>query len=161
MRKNLLIESKVQDSKLIEKLRKSRWLKNHWICGLFLFSVNALLFFSVGLILYIIILYLTFPFLHLLVMIVAVIVSFYCWIIFHKIWDGTNKNRFIMGMIGSSFYAIMALIFYYKYVTIEPSFPGDDVFMAALGQWIAMIVTTVAFISCIVMTAIPKRTVKL
>ena len=89
-------------------------------------------------------------------MLSAVIISFALRSVVNKAWQGEKKERIIMATIGSSFYLILTAVFLYKYVTIEPYFPGEDTFMRALGLLLAIIVTSVAFISCFVITGFSK-----
>ena len=57
-----------------------------------------------------------------------------------------------MGTIGSSFYGVLSILFIYWLVTLEPSYPGEDTFMQAIGLMLGTIVTTVAFITCFIIT---------
>lgn len=41
-------------------------------------------------------------------------------------------------------------------VTLAPSFPGDDPFMRAIGIFLGIVVTTFAFISCLIFTGFSK-----
>ncbi|RTQ90796.1 hypothetical protein [Lysinibacillus telephonicus] len=136
-------------------LKNTSWFQNFWISGLFLFFMNGLLFFLTCLVLYILMAFLI-PYVHLIVMAVAVITSLVLWSIINKSWQGKRKDRLKMAAIGSSFYLILTVIFLYKYVTIEPYFPGDDTFMRALGLFLAIMVTFVAFTACFVITGFSK-----
>ncbi|MFD3449702.1 hypothetical protein ACFDTO_34580 [Microbacteriaceae bacterium 4G12] len=140
-----------ENNKLVHKLKNNAWFQNHWLSGLFLFLMNTALFFLTGLILYVLT-YFLIPFVHLLVMIVAVIGSVFLWIIINKAWQGTKRNRLKMGTFGSSFYMILSLLFIYWLVTLKPSYPGEDTFMRGIGLMLGVIVTTVAFISCLITT---------
>lgn len=62
-----------------------------------------------------------------------------------------------MAAIGSSFYSILTLLFAYQLVTLEPLYPGDDPFMRALGLYIGIIVTVVAFLSSFIITGFTNR----
>lgn len=149
--KRPIIEIIGENNKLVHKLKNAMWFQNHWLSGIFLFVMNAVLFFSTGLMLYVLTYYLI-PFIHLLVMIFAVIGSIFLWIIINKAWQSTNRNRLKMATVGSSFYIISSLLFIYWLVTLKPSYPGEDTFMRAIGLVLGVIVTTVAFISCFVIT---------
>lgn len=144
------------ENTLVLKLKNANWFQNHWLSGVFLFAMNAVLFFLTGLILYGLT-YLTIPFVHLLIMILAVIGSILLWVIASKAWQGTNKNRLKMGLIGSSFYCACTLLFVYWLVTLEPSYPGEDCFMRAIGLVLGIIVTTVAFLTCLVITGFTHK----
>ena len=87
----------------------------------------------------------------------AVIGSLFLWIIINKGWQGTKRNRLKMGAVGSSFYIILSLLFFYMLVTLKPSYPGEDTFMRAIGLNLGIAVTTVAFISCFVLTGFSNK----
>ncbi len=141
------------DSTLVKKLSRSTWFQNPWKSGVFLFVLNAFLFSSALLILYGIG-FLEIPYLHLFVMIVAVLSSLYFWIIIHKSWRGNRKGRFLQGLIGSSFYLVLTLIFTYTIFNLEPDTPYDDNFMQFIGLMMGIFVTLVAFITCFCITGL-------
>lgn len=141
-----------------KRLNKTKWFQNHWLSGIFIFFINAFLFFSTGFILYGVV-SLTIPYIHLLVMILAVMVSIYFWAVMNQTWQGKKSNRLKMGTIGSSFYLFLAIFLGYKLAILEPLFPGEDTFMRALGLVFAIIVTTVAFATCFIMTGFCKKKV--
>jgi hypothetical protein len=62
-----------------------------------------------------------------------------------------------MATVGSSFYVISSFLFIYWLVTLKPSYPGEDTFMRAIGLVLGVIVTTVAFISCFVITGYSNK----
>lgn len=140
--KRPLIEIIGENSTLIFKLKNAMWFQNHWLSGIFLFAMNAVLFFSTALLLYVLT-YFLIPFVHLFVMIFAIIGSLFLWIIINKAWRGTKRNRLKMGAVGSSFYIILSLIFIYMLVTLKPSYPGEDTFMGAIGLVLGIVVTIV------------------
>jgi hypothetical protein len=154
--KRPIIEIIGENNKLVHKLKNAMWFQNHWLSGIFLFVMNAVLFFSTGLMLYVLTYYLI-PFIHLLVMIFAVIGSIFLWMIINKAWQSTNRNRLKMATVGSSFYVISSFLFIYWLVTLKPSYPGEDTFMRAIGLVLGVIVTTVAFISCFVITGYSNK----
>lgn len=145
-----------QDNKLIQKLKNTSWFQNHWLSGTFLFMMNAVLFFSTVVVLYGLT-YINIPYVHLLIMFLAVIGSIFLWIIMNKVWQGTNRNRLKMAAIGSSFYVFLSLLFIYMLVTLQPSYPGEDTFMKGIGILFDLIVVTVAFISCFIFTGFSKK----
>ncbi|MEK5080768.1 hypothetical protein MKX73_17740 [Solibacillus sp. FSL W7-1436] len=145
-----------EDNFLISKLNNAEWFQNYWLAGIFLFIANAILFFSTALLLYVLS-YFLIPYVHLLVMILAVIGSIFLWMTINKTWHGTRKNRLKMAAVGSSFYLILSIILIYMFVTLEPSFPGDDPFMRAIGLLMGIVVTTVAFLSCFIFTGFSNR----
>lgn len=156
--KRPLIDIVGDNINLIHKLKNAKWFQNHWLSGIFLFVMNAVLFFSTALLLYVL-MYFLIPYVHLLVMIFAVIGSLFLWIIINKAWQGTKRNRLKMGAVGSSFYIILSLLFIYMLVTLKPSYTGEDTFMGAIGLILGIVVTTVAFISCFVFTGYSNKKV--
>ncbi|WP_433747494.1 hypothetical protein [Falsibacillus pallidus] len=136
-----------KENRFVHKLRNAEWFQNHWLSGLFLFGLNAVLFFSTVLLIYLL-MKLMIPFIHLFVMFMAVGASIYLWILIHKAWGGSRKNRLKMSAVGSSFYLILTIIFVFWLKNLKPAYHGDDMFMASIGLIIATIVTTVAFLTC-------------
>jgi hypothetical protein len=119
------------DYKVVHKLKSAKWFQNHWIGGIFLFAINAVLFFSTGLVLYLL-LYFSIPFVHLIVMILAVIVSIFSWVLINHAWEGTKSNRLKMGFLGSSFYVLLTFVLAYQLVTLKFSYPNEDACMGEL-----------------------------
>lgn len=145
-----------EDNFLISKLKNAVWFQNYWLAGMFLFIMNAILFFSTALLIYILT-YFLIPYVHLLVMILAVVASIFLWVILNQAWQGTRRNCLKMVAVGSSFYLILSLMLIYMLVTLEPSYPGDDTFMRAIGIVMGIVVTTVAFISCFIFTGFSNK----
>lgn len=154
--KSSLINLFGENNILLFKLKNAGWFQNYWLAGIFLFFINATLFFSTALLLYAMT-YFIIPYVHLLIMTLAVIVSIFLWIIINKAWQGTRKNRLKMGAVGSSFYMILSLMLIYLLVTLEPFYPGEDTFMRAIGLVMGIVVTTVAFISCLIFTGFSNK----
>lgn len=136
------------------KLRNAKWFENHWLSGLFLFGMNAAFFFSTGLLLFVMA-YLYIPFVHLLIISLAVSGSILLWVFIRKTWQGTKKNRFKMGAVGSSFYLLMALLFGFQWVTLKPS-AADTCMGADVGLFLGIIVATVAFTICLILTGFSR-----
>lgn len=145
-----------EDSSLVRKLRHSGWFQNHWRSGTFLFIMNAVLFFSTFFVLYGLT-YISIPYVHVVIMLLAVIGSIFLWAIVNKSWQGTKRNRLKMAAAGSSFYLFLSIAFLYMFVTLQPSYPGEDVFMKGVGILFALIVAAVAFITCYVFTGFSKK----
>lgn len=154
--KNPVLERIEENNRLVYTLRKYKWFKNPWLSGGLIFVINAVLFLSTVLILYGL-MYFFIPFVHLIVMFLAVIGSSFIWIVINKAWQGEPSERLKMGAIGSSFYLILTLIFIYWLVTLKPAYPGDDTFMSAIGLYFAVIVTVVAFVSCFILTGFSRK----
>lgn len=154
--KNSLIDAIRNNNKLVYKLKNAKWFQNHLLSGLFLFIMNAILFFLTVIILYVL-MYLVIPFAHILVMFLAVISSIFLWIVMNQAWQGTKRNRLKMGIVGSGFYVLLTVIFLFWLVTLKPSYPGEDTFMGAIGLVFAIIVSLVAFTTCLVITGFSKN----
>lgn len=153
---NKLVNYIGTNNRIVEKLSSYHWFQNPWLSGLFLFVLNAILFGSTLLILYGLS-FLMIPYIHLFIMLGAVLVSLVAWIILLNAWNGDKKGRLLRGFLGSSFYLILTLVFAYMIVTLEPQFPGDDTFMAFIGLVMAITVTLVAFITCFLFTGLFAR----
>jgi hypothetical protein len=135
------------NNKLVLYLRKAKWFENHWLAGLALFALNFVLFSLTVAFIYTL-MYFLIPFLHIVIMLLAVICSIILWKNFSFAWQGKKNNRLIMSLFGSSFYFILSVIFIYMLVTLKPSFEGDDTLMASVGLFMAITVCSVAFILC-------------
>lgn len=144
----------------IRRLSTQKWFHNHWLSGVFLFFVNASFFGTTALLLYLLTL-IEIPFIHILIMIFAVVISILAWANISRSWQGTRKNRFKMGFLGSSFYLLLALIIIYQWINLKPSYPGDDTFMAGIGLLFGFVVSFVAFITCLCFTAFSKRDINI
>ncbi|XXM72165.1 hypothetical protein ACQ0QQ_21255 [Lysinibacillus sphaericus] len=134
--------------KWIHSLKKYSWFANPWLAGLFLFVINLFLFGMTGLIL-IALSYLMIPYFHLVIMMLAVIISILVWKSIAAARSWTKGERVRIALTGSSFYLCMAGFFYYQMVSYVPQFPGDDTFMATLGFMVGLVVTAVAFLTCL------------
>lgn len=150
-KKNQLSAMIGENHKLVQKLKNNRWFQNYWKAGFFLFILNATLF-CITIAIFIILGFLIIPIIHLLVMVLAVLGSFFLWIIVNKAWQGTNGNRLKMSILGSSFYVILSFLLLYWLLTLKPSYQGEDMFMSSIGLMFGLIVSVVAFISCLITT---------
>jgi hypothetical protein len=159
---SLLAHSKLGEMRKINQLAntlKSKKLFHHyWATGILSFFMNALLIFFTMLVLYGIQL-LFIPFIHVIVMVLAVGLSLFFWQLINLTWQGKARDRLKVGMIGSSFYFFLTLFFIYKNVTIESMYPGDDPFMRAIGFMLGMMVTSIAFLTCFFITGFARRKV--
>ncbi|WP_226527505.1 hypothetical protein [Metabacillus niabensis] len=144
-----------ENHSFVERLGKVRWFQYHWLAGLCLFGINAGLFLLTGGLLYSL-MFLMIPYLHLVIMFLAVIISVYVWIVINKTWEGTKGNRLKLGAVGSSFYLLLTIVFIYMMMTIEPQYPGEDTFMRFIGLFFASFVTAVAFLTCFIITGFSK-----
>ncbi|TYR81481.1 hypothetical protein FZC66_06460 [Priestia megaterium] len=145
------------NNKIVQTLHTQQWFQNHWLSGLFLFGINVFLFGATALLLYLLTL-IEIPFIHILIMMGAVVVSILVWVSISESWNGTRRNRLKMGFLGSSFYLFLSLLCMYRWITLKPSYPGEGPFMAALGFLFGFVVSSVAFITCFAFTAFSRKT---
>ncbi|MFS0781808.1 hypothetical protein [Bacillus sp. 1P06AnD] len=143
--------------KLVQSLKKVPWLHTYWKAGLLLFLINAVIFFAVILLFYLLLLY-PIPFAHIMLIICASIGSLFVWALFCEAGMYPKRNRLIVGAVGSSFYVGVALYFGYRYLTLEPAYPGEDTFMRALGLLFVTFSAIIAFLSCFFIAGFGKET---
>lgn len=140
----------------VKMLTNAEWFQHYGLAGIFLFTMNAFLFLSTGLVIYILT-YFLIPYLHLLMMFLAVCASIYLWALINRAWQGKKRDRLKLALIGSSFYIFLTAILVYSYMTLEPAYPGEDIFMKAVGIVFAGTVTGVATIVCLAIVGGSKR----
>jgi len=139
-------------SGMVERLSKKKWFQNHWLSGGYLFGINALYFGTTMFLLYLL-MFTDIPYLHLVLMFLATIVSIFTWHIVSTAWTGSFKNRLKMALTGSSFYLILALIMVIQWLSVKALYPNEDMFMRALGWMLGFFVSAVAFSICFIFTA--------
>ncbi|MCZ8495421.1 MULTISPECIES: hypothetical protein [Priestia] len=141
-------------SGVVERLSKKKWFQNqnHWLSGGYLFGINALYFGTTIFLLYLL-MFTDIPYLHIVLMFLATIVSIFTWSAFSAAWTGSFKNRLKMALTGSSFYLIVALIMVIQWLSVKPLYPNEDTFMRALGWMLGFFVSAVAFSICFIFTA--------
>lgn len=150
IKKNTMMEW-VGNHWIVRKLSKQRWFKNKWLSGLFLFFLNAVLFFLATAFI-VLSSYILIPYLHVAFMFAATIASIYLWIAVRRSGNKGRTEQRIMGFAGSSFYMILFFVFLYLFLTLEPPTPEHDPFMAAIGLMFGMIVSFVAWLTCFLIT---------
>ncbi|NMH69271.1 hypothetical protein HF072_10845 [Bacillus sp. RO3] len=138
--------------KWIQSLNKYKWFQNPWLIGVSLFGMNLLLFCTTGLILYVMTVMMI-PFLHLVIMAAAIMMSLLVWssLVHSREWG--EGERLKTAMAGSSFYLFLFLFILYKWGTYESRYPGEDGGMAAVGFFLGLLVTGLAFVIGFVMVA--------
>lgn len=152
-----ILSSYIQDSKWVAILRSKPWISNPWKAGLFLFGINTLIFGITALILFV--LALTFiPYLHLLVMLAAIVLSLWIWSIMNAAWTDTSNKRWIMAFVGSSFYLILMFVCWILLDLLPSTHANGDNFMAGIGLALAAFASATAFIICLILTAYKKQT---
>jgi hypothetical protein len=152
---NSILEVLREKNHLEYFLRGKKVFQHYWLAGIILFLMNALVFFLTMIILYVIQSF-SIPFMHLVVMLLAVASSIYFWLLVNLNWQGEAKDRIKVGVIGSSFYLFLTVFFIFKYVTIKPMFPGDDTFMKSIGFMFGIMITSVAFVTCFSLTGLVR-----
>ncbi|MGQ7279618.1 hypothetical protein ACT91Q_16765 [Brevibacillus thermoruber] len=128
-----------------------KWKANPWLVGIMVLLFNAALFGAV---------FLTYVNMRRALFTCvpcAVVLGITVWLTIGKLWRGTKKERFILAAIGSSFYWLLSSYVLYRRITLKPRYPGDDVFMAALGLDIALLVAGTAALSCTLMLGWPRK----
>lgn len=154
--RSFIVDGTNENNIFVTRLQKSKWFQKSYVAGMMLCLINGILFFSTMGILYgLMMMYI--PYVHLIVMALAVFSSLWLWTTFNKAWKGSNKERIVIASVGSSFYFGLTVLFVYMYVRIEPYYPGEDTFMRALGLTFASIVTAVACITCFLITGFTKQ----
>ncbi|BAU28535.1 hypothetical protein DFP93_1361 [Aneurinibacillus soli] len=144
------------NNKILLKLHQLEWFRSPFKSGLLLFLINGTLFSLTVLFLFIGIYFLV-PVIHLFIMFSAIICSVYCWIAINKTWIGSKIDRLKMAVTGSSFYGFLACGLIYRLITLPPSTPELDMFMAAMGVMFGITVAVVAFFTCILLTGFEVR----
>lgn len=152
---NSMLEVMRKNNNLVYFLKGKKVCHHYWFTGIFLFFMNAFLFLLTMLILYVI-QFFSIPFMHFVIMLLAVVSSIFMWLLINLNWQGEARDRIKVGVIGSSFYFFLTVFFIFKYVAIEPMFPGDDTFMRAIGLMFGSIVTSVAFVTCFFLTGFAR-----
>lgn len=145
-----------ENNKLVKSLRRVSWFQKSYLAGIVLLLVNAVLFFGSLGILNALMLYFGL-YVHFIVMLVAAVLSIASWMIVNRPWNGSNRGRIVIAGIGSSFYFVLTVLFVYRYMSIEPYYPGEDIFMRALGLMLAGFATAIAWITCFVITGFSSK----
>ncbi|WNB91799.1 hypothetical protein [Bacillus sp. NEB1478] len=133
------------------KLKDSKLSTNHWIAGAAMFLTNALLFALA------IILFFYVPFGMPICLIICIPLSMFIWYLFSETWQGSYTDKIKFACIGSSFFLVFIGWVVWKYSTLEPAFPGDDLFMAWIGTLLAIIVSSGAFVVSLFVILKKKR----
>ncbi|QED49365.1 hypothetical protein [Cytobacillus dafuensis] len=156
LNKQRLVRLVGTNNRLVQRLSNLKWFQNEWSSGIFLFFLNALLFaLAIGAI-YVLGL-LNIPYLHIFIMLLAALLSIYLWIVIHNSGSKGKKEQLIMGSIGSSFYLLLLLVCIYLIMTLEPSTPEHDTFMAFIGLIFASFISFIAMSACFYITGFSKN----
>ncbi|MBD7965150.1 hypothetical protein [Fictibacillus norfolkensis] len=117
------------------KLKGHSLSTNYWQAGIALFAANAALFALAFVILFFL------PYGAVAGLLMCIPLSLFIWVIFAGVWRGSWKDKAKMAFIGSSFFLFFLGWIFWYYATLEPAYPGDDLFMAWIGVIIASIFT--------------------
>lgn len=139
-----------ESNKIYQRLSSWRWIQNPWFCGTAVFVLNGIIF---SLILGLFML----NFLVLLLPLLGIGLSFLLWFSVKQVFLGKGLKRYLMSLLGSSFYLMLAIYFLYRLVNLTPQYEGEDTFMAAMGLSIASIITSTAFITGFMTLVLPTR----
>ncbi|MET3730130.1 putative membrane protein YGL010W [Fictibacillus halophilus] len=115
------------------KLKEYPMSANYWQAGITLFVANAALFALAFVILFFL------PYGAMAGLLMCIPLSLFTWVIFSEVWRGSWKDKVKMTFIGSAFFLFFLGWIFWYYATLEPAFPGDDLFMAWIGVIIASI----------------------
>ncbi|MQR93890.1 hypothetical protein [Fictibacillus phosphorivorans] len=131
------------------KLKGRSLSTNYWQAGIALFAANAALFALAFVILFFV------PYGAMVGLLLCIPLSLFTWVIFSEVWRGSWKDKVKMASIGSSYFLLfLGWIFWYN-ATLEPAYPGDDLFMA----WIGVIIATIFAVGamCVSMFVILRK----
>ncbi|MFP3888420.1 hypothetical protein U8V97_23545, partial [Priestia filamentosa] len=147
-----------QESRLVKSLQQKSWFHNPYSSGLVLFLWNTLMTAIVALLIFALMMTeIYIPYLHIVIFGLGTLACILAWATFSAAWVGSKKSRLTMASIGSSFYVLLGMYGLYEYITLKPSYPGEDVFMAALGFMGVMVVAAVALMTCFLFIGFQKR----
>jgi hypothetical protein len=115
------------------KLKGSLLSQNFWLAGAALFSANTALFGIAFVIMFFL------PMGTILGLLLCIPLSIFTWLFISEIWDGDDKDKIKMACVGNSFFLILMIWAIWYYITLEPAYPGDDLFMAWIGLVFSLI----------------------
>lgn len=115
------------------KLKGSSFTKRYWVAGGALFAANTALLGIAFVIMFFL------PFGTILGLILCIPLSLFTWLFFSEIWEGNYKDKVKMACLGSSFFLILMVWAVWDYMTMEPAYPGDDLFMVWIGLIFSLI----------------------
>jgi hypothetical protein len=115
------------------KVKGSLFSQNFWLAGAALFAANTALFGIAFVIMFFL------PMGTILGLLLCIPLSIFTWLFISEIWDGNDKNKIKMACVGNSFFLILIIWAIWYYITLEPAYPGDDLFMAWIGLIFSLI----------------------
>ncbi|MED1864967.1 hypothetical protein P4V41_15975 [Fictibacillus nanhaiensis] len=120
---------------ITHKIKGHSLSTNYWQAGITLFAANAALFALAFVILFFL------PYGTMAGLLICIPLSLFTWVLFSEMWQGSRKDKVKMTFIGSAFFLFFLGWIVSYYATLEPAYPGDDLFMAWIGVIIASIFT--------------------
>ncbi|MGM0806720.1 MAG: hypothetical protein ACQET8_18400 [Bacillota bacterium] len=120
---------------ITHKLKSRSLSTNYWQTGIMLFAANTALFALAFVILFFL------PYGAIAGLMMCIPLSLFTWVIFSEVWRGSRKDKVKMSFVGNSFFLFFLGWIFWYYATLEPAYPGDDLFMAWMGVIIASIFT--------------------
>ncbi|MBH0171196.1 hypothetical protein [Fictibacillus sp. 18YEL24] len=120
---------------ITHKLKSRSLSTNYWQTGIMLFAANTALFALAFVILFFL------PYGAIAGLMMCIPLSLFTWVIFSEVWRGSRKDKVKMAFVGNSFFLFFLGWIFWYYATLEPAYPGDDLFMAWIGVIIASIFT--------------------
>ncbi|MGD6964334.1 hypothetical protein ACQCVB_19190 [Fictibacillus phosphorivorans] len=115
------------------KLKGHSLSTNYWQAGIILFVANAALFALAFVILFFL------PYGAMAGLCLCIPLSLITWMLFSEVWRGSWKDKVKMAFIGSTFFLFFLGWIFWYYATLEPAYPGDDLFMV----WIVVIIASI------------------
>ena len=157
LKKNWLIHFVSPSNNMVHRLPSYFRFEHAVWSGLFLFLINTLLFGTTVAVLFLLTNF-SIPYLHLLMIVAAVLASLYTWISIYHADRKNRRNRLVMGMIGSSFYLLLFGYAVYRIlVPVETSPIEQDSFMEFIAMLFLGIITFTAWIVCFGITGLYRK----
>lgn len=154
IRKNTLMRRIDGGHWAVRKMMEQNWIHNQWVSGLFLFVLNMVIF-GAFIFLFFVSGWLMIPYIHLVIMLGATILSIYLWMAVRVSCRFEKRKQVITGFIGSGFYLMLFIVLFYQFWTLDPGTPEQDTFMAAIGLMFGMVASAVAWLVCFLITGMP------
>lgn len=158
LKKSIVLGLFSQTGRVAETLAASAWFEHVFWSGLFLFLANAGLFGMTWAAL-ISLSYFFIPYLHLLVIVFAILASIFLWTSIYHADKKPDRQRLAMGWIGSSFYLILLGVSIFRIFAPEIDFnaPEQDQFMEFIGMLFFGFVAFTAWFTCLVITGVYRK----
>lgn len=143
-------------NKIARKLETAEWFQHPRWSGVFLFALNTLLFSSTAASLFLLSFF-SVPYVSLLIMVSAIIVSLLLWISIYHADQKSRRGRLEMGLIGSSFYVILFGFALFRIFSLTAHTSEQDQFMEFIGLFFVSIIALTAWIVCLAITGLYRK----